>query len=80
MREKCIVVCKEPKCNYRMYGRQIADEDTFQIRSIQSRHVYDMQFRNSIVNSTWIANKLIDKFRVQPDMPLDVIQNKVKER
>jgi hypothetical protein len=38
------------------------------------------QFRNSIVNSTWIVDKLIDKFRVQLDMPLDVIQNEVKER
>jgi hypothetical protein len=38
------------------------------------------QFRSSIVKSTWIANKLIDKFRVQPDMQLHVIQNEVKER
>jgi hypothetical protein len=38
------------------------------------------QFRNLIVNSTWIADKLIDKFRVQPDMPLYVIHNEVKER
>jgi hypothetical protein len=51
-RQKCIVVCKEPKCNYRVYGRHIDDENTFQIRSIQSRHVCGRQFMNSIVNST----------------------------
>jgi hypothetical protein len=55
----------------------MADEDTFQIRSLQSKHVCGRQFRNSIVNSTWIADKLIEKFRVQPDMPLEVIQHEV---
>ncbi|XP_062170546.1 uncharacterized protein LOC133876254 [Alnus glutinosa] len=79
-RKKCIVVCKEPKCNYRVYARQVDDEATFQIISLQGRHVCGRQFRNSIVNSTWIADKLIDKFRVQPDMPLHMIQNEVQER
>jgi hypothetical protein len=32
------------------------------------------------VNSTWIAHKLFDKFRIQPNMPLDVIQNEVKDK
>jgi hypothetical protein len=36
------------------------------------------KYRNSIVNLTWIANKLIDKFRIQPNMPLDMIQHEVK--
>jgi len=34
----------------------------------------------SIVNLTWIANKLIDKFKIQPNMPLDMIQNEVKDK
>jgi hypothetical protein len=38
------------------------------------------QFRNSIVNSTSIADKILDKFRVQPDMLLDVMQNEVKDK
>jgi hypothetical protein len=38
------------------------------------------QFRNSIVNSAWIADKLLDKFRVQLDMPLNVIQNEAKDK
>jgi hypothetical protein len=28
-RKKCIVVCKEPRCNYRVYARQVDDEATF---------------------------------------------------
>jgi hypothetical protein len=79
-RQKCIVVCKEPNCNYRVYARKLPDEETFQIRSMQSEHLCCRQFKNSIVTSTWIADKLIDKFRVQPNMPLGAIQNEVKER
>jgi len=73
-------VCKEPNCNYRVYARKLPDEETFQIRSMQSEHLCCRQFKNSIVTSTWIADKLIDKFRVQPNMPLGAIQNEVKER
>jgi hypothetical protein len=49
-----------------------------QIRSLQPKHVCGRKYKNSIVNSTWITDKLIDKFKVQPNMPMDVIQNEVK--
>jgi hypothetical protein len=39
-RQKYIVVCNYPKCSYRVYVRQMPDEDTFQIRSIQSKCVW----------------------------------------
>jgi hypothetical protein len=47
---------------------------------MQSKHICGQKYQNSIVNSTWIAHKLFDKFRIQPNMPLDVIQHKVKEK
>jgi hypothetical protein len=28
-RRKCIVVCRDPKCHYRVYGRQMVDEQSF---------------------------------------------------
>jgi hypothetical protein len=57
----------------------MVNEDSFQIRSLQPIHVCGRKYKNSIVNSTWIADKLIDKFKIQPNMPLDVIQNEVKD-
>jgi hypothetical protein len=56
------------------------DEKSFQIRSFQLKHVCGRKYKNSIVNSTWITDKLIDKFKVQPNIPLDVIQNEVKDK
>jgi hypothetical protein len=32
------------------------------------------------VKSTWIANKLIEKFRSQPNMPLTAMQGEVKDK
>jgi hypothetical protein len=77
-RRKCIVVCRDPKCHYRVYGQQMVDEQSFQIISMQPKHVCGRKYKNSIVNAIWIANKLIDKFKVQP-MPLDVILDEVKD-
>jgi hypothetical protein len=79
-RRMSIVVCKDEKCKYRVYGRQASNEQTFKIISMQPKHMCGRQYKNSIVNAAWISNKLIEKFRVQPKMPLEVIQHEVKEK
>ncbi|XP_059441949.1 uncharacterized protein LOC132174284 [Corylus avellana] len=79
-RRECIVVCRDEKYRYRVYARHMPDEQSFQIRSTHPKHLYGRKYKNSIVNSTWIANKLIEKFRIQPNMPLNVIQHEVKEK
>jgi hypothetical protein len=63
-----------------VYGRKMPDEESFHVRSMQLRHICGRKYRNTIVNSTWIARKLLDKFRVQLNMPLDVIQNEVNDK
>lgn len=42
--------------------------------------MYGRKYKNSVINSIWIANKLIDKFKIQPNMSLDMIQHEVKEK
>ena len=79
-RRRSIIMCKNDKCKYRVYRRQVSNEQTFQIISMQPKHVCGRQYKNSIVNAAWISNKLIEKFRVQPKMPYDVIQHEVKEK
>jgi hypothetical protein len=79
-RMRCVCVCRDAKCKYKVYGRKMHDEESFQVRSIQPRHICGRKYRNTIVNSTWIAHKLLEKFRVQPNMPLDVIQHEVKDK
>jgi hypothetical protein len=77
---RCVAVCRDTRYKYRVHGKKMPGEESFQVRSMQSKHICGRKYRNSIVNSTWIAHKLIDKFRVQPNMPLDVIQHEVKNK
>jgi hypothetical protein len=77
----CVCVCRDAKCKYMVYGRNMPNKESFQVKSIQLKQICGRKYRNTIVNSTWIAHKLLDKFRVQPNMPLDVvIQNEVKDK
>jgi hypothetical protein len=77
---RCVAVCRDPACHYRVYARKMLDEESFQIRSLQHKHTCTRKYKNSIVNSKWMANKLFDKFKIQPDMPLPVILDEVKRK
>jgi hypothetical protein len=74
------VVCRDPGCRYRVYGRKCEDQESFEIRSIQDKHNCTRQHRNSAVKYAWIAGKLIDKFRAQPNMLLKAILGEVKDK
>lgn len=77
---KCIVECRDTSCKYRIFGRQCKDEKSFEVRSFHPEHTCRRKHKNSIVKSNWIADKLIDKFRAQPNMPVKAIVEKVKGR
>lgn len=65
--DKCIVVCREERCDYRIYARWMSQEKTFQIRSCNPTHCCTRKYRNSIVNSKWIANRFLEQFKSQPN-------------
>jgi hypothetical protein len=74
------VVCRDPGCRYGVYGRKCKDHESFEIRSIQDKHICTRKYRNSTMKSAWIADKLIDKFRAQSNMLLKAILGKVKDK
>jgi hypothetical protein len=77
---KCVVICRDEHCKYRIYGRKCKDEESFEVRSFQPKHSCRGRHENSILKSNWIADKLIDKFRAQPNMPVKAIVEEVKDR
>jgi hypothetical protein len=79
-RAKCVAVCRDPSCEYRVYGRQMATEASFELRSLRPKHTCSQLYKSSIINSRWISNKLYDKFKIQLDTPLRVIQDEVKRK
>ena len=77
---KWIVVCRDLGCRYRVYSRKCKDQESFEIGSIQDKHICTRKHRNSTVKSAWIVDKLINKFRAQPNMPLKAILGEVKDK
>jgi hypothetical protein len=49
-------------------------EETFQVRYLNTKH-----YKNNIITSTWIANKLLDKFRIQPNFLIKALYENVKD-
>jgi hypothetical protein len=79
-RSKCVAVCRDPSCKYKVYGRHMTDEESFEIRSLRPKHSCTRVYNSSIVNFWWIADKPFDTFKIQPNMPLPMTQNEVKRK
>jgi hypothetical protein len=54
-------------------------EETFQVRYLNTKHSCTRQYKNNIITSTWIANKLLDKFRIQPNFLIKALYENVKD-
>jgi len=79
-RTKCIAMCADKNCKYRVYGRQLKDESTFMLISIRPRHTCPRRYTNHLITSNWVAEECMDCFRDQPNMPIDVLKKKVKKK
>jgi hypothetical protein len=73
-------MCRDPSCDHKVYGRQMVDEESFEIRALTPKHSSTRVYKISIVNSRWIAYKLIDKFKIQPDMSIPVVRDEMKRK
>jgi hypothetical protein len=78
--KRIVVFCKDSNCRYRVYGRQLKNEQTFLLVSIRPKHTYTSWYQNHMVTSNWIAEWCMDSFREQPNMPIDVLCKKVKNK
>jgi hypothetical protein len=77
---KCVAMCRDPSCDYKVYGRQMVYKESFEIRSLTPKHSCTRVYKISIVNSRWIAYKLINKFKIQPDMSIPVVRDEMKRK
>jgi hypothetical protein len=62
-KDKVIIVCKDEHCNYRVYGSQVRDEITFQIKTYNPNHTCTRAYKNSAMNSKWISKRYIKTLR-----------------
>jgi hypothetical protein len=80
--DRVIGVCRSRSdgCPWRVYGSLVVGEMTFMIKSFNPTHRCTRKYKSSIVTSRWIANRMIHKFKVQPNYPLKALYEDVKEK
>ncbi|KAB1203081.1 hypothetical protein CJ030_MR8G005531 [Morella rubra] len=78
--DKVVIVCRAERCKYRVYGRKIPTEITFEIRDIQPRHRCPRRYRLSQISFRWIAKKMIDQIKSQPNISVSAIYDEVKRK
>ena len=78
--DKVVIVCRSEKCKYRVYGRKIPNELSFEIRDIQPQHRCPRRYRLSQISFRWITKKMIDQIKSQPNMSVSAIYDEVKRK
>ena len=77
-KDKVIIVCKDEHCNYRVYGSQVRDEMTFQIKTYNPNHTCIRAYKNSGITSRWIAKRYMKTFRHDIQKPTIALQQQIK--
>jgi hypothetical protein len=47
-----VVVCKDERCRYRVYERQLKDEMTFLLVSLRPKHSCNMTYQNHMITAS----------------------------
>ena len=63
-----------------MYGSLVTGEKTFMVKSLNPTHSCTKKYKSSIVISGWIVDRMVQKFRIQPNYPLKALREDVKEK
>uniref|UniRef100_A0A2N9IN90 Transposase MuDR plant domain-containing protein n=1 Tax=Fagus sylvatica TaxID=28930 RepID=A0A2N9IN90_FAGSY len=79
-KDKVIIVCKDEHCNYRVYGSQVRDEMTFQIKTYNPNHTCTRAYKNSAMNSKWISKRYMETFRHDIKKPTLALQQEIKSK
>jgi hypothetical protein len=79
---RVIGVCRNRAmgCPWRVYGASVPGEMTFLLKSLNPNHRCTRCYKSSIVNSRWIADRMVHKFKTQPNYPLAALCEDVKMR
>jgi hypothetical protein len=65
---------------WRVYGSLVTGEMTFMLRSLNPKHRCTRCSKSSIVTSRWIADRMVHKFKTQPNYPLTALYDDEKRR
>jgi len=75
-----VFVSRAKGCPWRVYGSPVTGERTFMLKSLNPKHQCTRCYKSSIVTSRWIADRMVHKFRTQPNYPIASLFDDVKRK
>jgi hypothetical protein len=81
--DRIIVWCKEDRkekynCQFYMSAAKIKNENTFCIKKMHLEHSCPTEPADSRVNTRWLSNAYVDKFRSDPNTCITTLVDKAK--
>lgn len=70
-KNKVQAVCKHKSCEWSVYGSQLRNEATFQIKTLNAIHQCNRKERVIAATSKWVADKYKDKILTDPKWPVE---------
>ncbi|XP_059627346.1 uncharacterized protein LOC132270162 [Cornus florida] len=71
--------CGNPGCQWGIRASLLPDKVTFKVKRVGSEHTCIITTKNPIVTSTFIVDKLANKFRNQPNIDLEILERDVRD-
>jgi len=81
-RDRMIGVCRNRAmgCPWRVYGASVSGEMAFLVKSLNPNHQCTRCYKSLIVNSRWITDRMVHKFKTQPNYQIAALYEDVKRR
>ncbi|XP_038719959.1 uncharacterized protein LOC120012589 [Tripterygium wilfordii] len=67
-------------CKFLLFCSKLRGVDTWELKTVVGEHVCERTNENKMLNSKWLANRLVDKMRRNPKMKLVEIIQKVRDK
>ncbi|CAN1294900.1 hypothetical protein LINPERPRIM_LOCUS22637 [Linum perenne] len=71
-------VCKHPSCKWRLYAAWYRGRELFVVKQIGAAHSCPRKSRNTQATAKWIANDLLERFRINPNIEIAHILAEMK--
>ncbi|XP_057792989.1 uncharacterized protein LOC131009591 [Salvia miltiorrhiza] len=75
----CRATCTPP-CKWTVFASLVEAHDTFMIKTYVPNHTCTRKTNNKLVSSRWIATKYQNVFRVQPNLPIKLLAEDIRNR
>ncbi|KAL0411300.1 UNVERIFIED_CONTAM: hypothetical protein Slati_3719700 [Sesamum latifolium] len=78
-KSRVTVVCAAEGCSWRVHASPLPDGETFMIKTLEGKHTCVRADKIKEASASWMANKLIDVLRKNPDMKARGLRNEIRK-